>query len=406
MRKHFYPADVLLPKSSIDMKKYSVIACDQYTSEPEYWEQVEKNVGTSPSTLNLILPEVRLDQKNSFIGKINSTMVEYENSVFESNPNVFMYVERTLPSNGRVRYGVIGCIDLEDYDYNIGSVSPVRATEGTVLSRIPPRVEIRRNASVELPHVILFCDDPEDKIISPLTKNSESLKKTYDFDLMMNGGHITGYMIDGEQARALSERIEKYASDRELVFAVGDGNHSLATAKACYEELKKQYGDAALEMKARYALCEIVNIHSDAIEFEPIYRLLINVDPGDVMNYICANCKVSIDSGEFAYDYYTDEESGRFYICGPNASLPVGELQKLLDEYVQKHPECEIDYIHGKESLYKLAEQEHCMGFIFEGMKKSDLFSSVSKDGSLPRKTFSMGEANDKRFYLEARKIK
>ncbi len=406
MKKYFYPADILLPEKGVDMQKYSVIACDQYTSEHEYWQQVDKIAEGVPSTINLILPESRLDRKNEFIDKINQNMLDYEQNILKPIPNVFMYVQRTLPSNGRIRHGIVGCIDLEDYDYNKGSTSAVRATEGTVLSRIPPRVEIRQNASVELPHVMLFCDDPEDKLISPLADAADKLPKAYEFDLMMNGGRICGYIVDGEQAQALSDRLDEYAADRELVFAVGDGNHSLATAKACYEKLKEQYGDAALQMRARYALCELVNIHSDAIEFEPIYRHMANIDPGDFIDFVSANATVSIDGGEFAYDYYTDEESGRFYICSPSASLPVGEIQNLLDEYVKKHPECEVDYIHGKDSLIKLAENEHCMGLIFDGMKKEELFSSVAADGSLPRKTFSMGEADDKRFYLEARKIK
>ncbi len=406
MKKHFFPADILLPKNGVNMHKYSVIACDQYTSEPEYWEKAKQIASGAPTALDLILPEVWLDRKSSFISKINSNMAEYENTVFEETKNIFMYIERTLPSNGKVRRGIIGCIDLEDYDYNKGSTSPVRATEGTVLSRIPPRVEIRQNAPIELPHVILFCDDAEDDIISALAQNTEELEKAYDFDLMMDGGHIVGYKVSGIQADALSERIEKYACGKELVFAVGDGNHSLATAKACYEKLKEQYGDEALEMKARYALCELVNIHSEAIEFEPIYRLVTSVDPGDFIDHVSAHTTVSIDGGDFAYDYYTDEESGRFYICSPSASLPVGEIQNLLDAYVEKHPECEVDYIHGTDSLVKLASEEHCLGLIFSGMKKEELFPSVSADGSLPRKTFSMGEANDKRFYLEARKIK
>lgn len=395
------PADILLPKKNVDLNKYSTIACDQYTSEEEYWIDVKKISENVPTALDLVLPEVWLSETPQRVPKINGNMLEYEKNVFEEYKNTFVYVERVLPSNGKVRCGIVGVIDLEDYSYEKGSHSPIRATEGTVLSRIPPRVAVRENASVELPHIMLFCDDNENEIMQPLFDGKNNLKKAYGFDLMKNGGHIDGWFVDKENGERLIERIQKYADGKELVFAVGDGNHSLATAKACYENLKSRYGDEARNMKARYALCELVNIHSPAIEFEPIYRLVMNVDADDLLGFLDKKCEDG-----FEYEYYTKNKNGKIRIPSGTSSLPVGALQTLLDEYLKAHDECEIDYIHGADSLKRLSEKENCIGFVFDGMGKNELFSSVAADGSLPRKTFSMGHADDKRFYLEARKIK
>ncbi len=401
MKNCFMPADILLPKKNVDLGKYSTIACDQYTSEEEYWLDVKRISENAPTALDLVLPEVWLSETERRVPEINDNMLEYEKSVLDEYKNTFVYVERVLPSNGKIRCGIVGMIDLETYSYEKGADSPVRATEGTVLSRIPPRVAVRENASIELPHIMLFCDDVENEIMQPLSDGKAALKKAYGFELMKNSGHIDGWFVDNEDAEKLSMRIQKYADGRKLVFAVGDGNHSLATAKACYDKLKERYGEKVLEMKARYALCELVNIHSRAIEFEPIYRLVTNVNVKELLDYLNVDC-----ADGFEYGYYTKNENGKLKIPCGTSSLPVGALQLRLDEYLDAHPECEIDYIHGIDSLKRLSERENCVGFVFDGMRKDELFSSVTADGSLPRKTFSMGHADDKRFYLEARKIK
>ncbi len=418
----FFPADILLPDNDkVDYSKFSVIACDQYTSEPEYWEKVQKCADEKYSAYNIILPEVYLSSDvDAYTKKITMTMEDYLKNLFITHKESVIYVERTLPSNGKIRRGIVGMVDLEAYDYNKGSISAIRATEGTVLERIPPRVKIRQDAAVESPHVMLFCDDPEKTVIEPFADRKENLEQAYDFELMCGGGNIKGYFLSDDEIKRVDNAVceladidkfnAKYGTNEEkaLVFAVGDGNHSLATAKACYENLKNKIGDEAKNFPARYALAELVNIHDESIEFEPIYRIIMNVEPITVINELEKFCDLSFEKPEgkyFKYDFYTEEEEGEIYIKNPSSALPVGEIQNFLFEFAKKHPECEIDYIHGIENLKTLAKEEHCIGFIFDGMRKDELFYSVIKDGALPRKTFSMGHADDKRFYLECRKI-
>ena len=420
---YFFPADILLPDSrKVSPSKFSVIACDQYTSEPEYWEKTKNDADPDFSAYNIILPEVYLsDATDEKISKITTTMEEYIKNLFIERKCSMIYVERVLPSNGKIRHGIIGMVDLEAYDYSKGAVSAIRATEGTVLERIPPRVRIRCNAPIESPHVMLFCDDSEKTVIEPLKNAKNGLEIAYDFDLMQDGGHIKGWFLDKEQTdrvdRAISALADldafnrKYGTNEEscLVFAVGDGNHSLATAKACYEKIKAEKGPCSVNCPARYALVELVNIHDESIEFEPIYRLIMNCDPATVLKefeqYGNASAEKTSD-GAFTYNYYTSSSNGQIYVNCPETSLPVGDIQNFLFEFSKKHPECEVDYIHGIENLITLAKKENSIGFIFDGMRKDELFYSVIKDGALPRKTFSMGHADDKRFYLECRKIK
>lgn len=418
MKSFFYSADILLPNfGAVDAEKWSVVACDQYTSEPEYWEKVENKVGDAPSTLGMILPEVYLSEAEQRIERINTEMDRYIKDVLEEHGDSMIYVERTL-SSGKVRHGIVGRIDLEEYDYNKGSTSPIRATEGTVLSRIPPRVAVRRGAPLELPHVLMLTDDPDGTVIEPLEALKGSFEPAYDFELMLGGGRIVGYFIPKEEQErivaALSELAspenmkKRYGSDcAPLLFAVGDGNHSLATAKACYEELKERIGDAASESRARYALVEIENLHDDALEFEPIYRVVFGADPSELKSelnkYIAA-----LDGGERAQTLtaYTEDGEENITVEKPECELAVGTLQNFLDVYAKEHDGVEIDYIHGLESLKKLASRPGAVGFAFEGMKKDQLFKTVIFEGALPRKTFSMGHANDKRYYLECRRIK
>ena len=390
------PADILLPKK--DFEKFAVIACDQYTSEPQYWENAENARKGAASALDLILPEIYLeDNADERIAKINRNMKEYlQNGVFEEYKGAMIYLERTL-ANGSVRKGLVGLIDLEDYDYTKGSHALIRATEATVLERIPPRVKIRSGAALELPHVMLFVDDPQFTVIEPLSANAADFRLAYDFDLMCGAGHAKGRFIDERSVKQVSDALYSLVkdSDDKLLFAVGDGNHSLATAKECYRQNKTE--------KSRYALVEIVNIHDESIVFEPIYRVLFGANANDVLAYLKANAPANGKTQRFECIYDGKEETIELGALG---ALPVGTLQKLLDAYLAENPQVKIDYIHGVESVKQLCKQSGTLGFIFEGMKKSELFGAVKNDGSLPRKTFSMGTADDKRFYIEARRLK
>lgn len=389
------PADILLPAKNPE--KWAVIACDQYTSEPEYWENVKKTVGNAPSAFNIIFPEVFLGKNNADrISKINATMKSYlENGVFKEYKNTFVYTERTL-KNGKTRRGIIGLINLDNYSYEKGSKALIRATEATVKERIPARVEIRRGAHLEMPHVMLLCDDPENLLIGGLASNTGDFECLYDFDLMCGGGHIRGFAPDKAATEALRRHTEELLRKNggDLLFVVGDGNHSLAAAKEC----------AALG-GSHYALVEVVNIHDSSLEFEPIYRVLFGVEPQKVIEDFIEKCGgeyIGADAQRFTCVYGNTE---REISVRPASKLAVGTLQAYLDDYLKAHKDVKIDYIHGEDSLKKLAGERNALGFLFDGMKKEELFDAVRQDGSLPRKTFSMGEADDKRFYLECRKI-
>lgn len=389
MNKYFYPCNFLLPKT--DFEKWAVVACDQYTSEPEYWNNVEKFVGETPSALNIILPEVYLEKDNSKrISKINATMKQYiENDVFTNVDDTFVYVEREV-TGGKIRKGVVGLIKLDDYSYEKGSKALVRATEATVLERIPPRVEIRKDALLELPHVMLLIDDPDCTVIEPLANKTDSFNKVYDFDLMQNSGHIKGYAVDSNTVATIQNNLAKLVENSEdkFLFAVGDGNHSLATAKECNSE---------------YAMVEVVNIHDYSLEFEPIYRVLFGVDPEKLLGDF-----VTAHGGEYFADdaqkfTCTYGDTVKEISVKPTGKLAVATLQTWLDKYLNENKNVKIDYIHGEDVVFSLSKQPDTLGFIFDGMQKSELFDAIMQDGSLPRKTFSMGNACDKRFYIEAR---
>lgn len=396
-KKHFFPADILLPKS--DFESWSCIACDQYTSEPEYWQETARITAGKNSAFHIVLPEVYLTQDNSEkISKINENMNKYiTEHIFNVFENSVFYIERTL-KNGKIRKGLVGLIDLEDYSYVKGEKTTIRATEQTVLERIPPRVEIRKDAPLELPHVMLLIDDPNDTVIAPISRLSESLSKVYDFTLMQNAGHLKGYKLENEQIENLQNALEtlKSASKDGLLFAVGDGNHSLATAKECYSK-----GSGS-----RYALAEIVNIHDCSLEFEPIYRIAFTDDPQKLLNaFIDYQGGIYKGQGAQSFTCIIGECKTEISVK-PSGKLAVATLQNFLDKYISENPSVKIDYIHGIESTENLAKtHKNSIAFIFNGMEKSELFPAVSADGSLPRKTFSMGCADDKRFYLEARKI-
>lgn len=389
----FSAADILLPKT--DFESWAVVACDQYTSEPEYWEKVKECAADKPSALNIVLPEVYLSEDNSkLIENINKNMQSYiDGGIFNEYKDSLVYVER-IQSDGKLRRGIVGKIDLESYDYHTGTDAEIRATEQTVLSRIPPRVEIRKNAPLEMPHVMLLFDDMKDEIFKYLDSNKSDFKIAYDFTLMCNAGSIKGYFLNDDAKKMVLSLLENLKNQNDgFLFCVGDGNHSLATAKECYNQNKTE--------NSRYALAEIVNIHDTALEFEPIYRVVFGVNPEELLNEFVETLGEGEQKFTCVYGTTTKE-------IGVNATakLAVGTLQAFLDDYVKNHPNVELDYIHGEESLKKLASRDSAIGFIFDGMQKNELFVAVNSDGSLPRKTFSMGHADDKRFYIEARKIK
>ena len=414
----FSSAHILLPDfNRIDGTLWSVVACDQYTSEPSYWEQVEKQVGDHPSTLRLMLPEIYLHDRENRIPAIHENMERALREWLIPHPESMIYLERTL-SDGTIRRGLIGKVDLEAYDYRQGSISPIRATEGTVLSRIPPRVAVRRGAKLELPHVMLLIDDPERTVIEPLANRTDS-RLAYDFALMQNGGSVKGVFLSPEAQRQTLRALEALAAPdafgarygdaslSPLLFAVGDGNHSLASAKAYYEELKAQLGDRALSHPARYALAEIVNLRDDALAFEPIYRVLFDVDAEDLLKKLKESlANLNGTALPQTLTAILPDREISLPVPHPAAQLAVGTLQSFLDAYLEQHPGVGIDYIHGEDTVRSLVSSAPGrLGFLFAGMQKSDLFRTVLYDGALPRKTFSMGHAQDKRFYLECRKI-
>ncbi len=407
MKNVFMPADILLPKN-VDWEKWSVVACDQYTSEPEYWDEVEKIVGDAPSTLRLTLPEIYLESEDApaRIAKIGEAMERYA-SEMEKIENAFIYVERTL-TDGRIRRGIVGKVDLEAYNYEKGAKSPIRATEGTVIERIPPRLRVREGATMELPHIMILIDDRKKTVIEPLIDKKG--EKLYDFDLMQGGGHIAGYKVSAEDNEKIQEAIAGLAEaftartgeESPFVLAMGDGNHSLATAKAYYENIKKTLSpEEAAVHPARYALAEIVNLHDASLVFEPIHRVIFGVEPEKVLADFEAFCKANeSDNAPQEIPYCYKGGKGVLKIEKPVSPLAVGTLQRFLDEKGIK-----TDYIHGADVVERLGTEEGNMGFLLPPMDKNALFDTVEADGVLPRKTFSMGEANEKRFYLEARKI-
>lgn len=410
----FTTADILLPRLGAEgMSKWAVVACDQYTGEPEYWDTVREIVGNSPSALDLILPEVYLKQPDcdDRIAKIHKNMSEYLSAdLFDVYNDCFILTKRTQ-ADGRMRVGLVGAIDLEMYDYRKESKSQVRATEATVAERIPPRVKIRMGAPLELPHIMILIDDVNNTVIEPLLM--KKLQTVYNFELMQNGGHLEGALVDGESARAVLEALDRLADKDEfnkryglrneevLLYAMGDGNHSLATAKECYEQ-KKRAGSPDAEL-ARYALVEIVNLHSPALEFEAIHRVITDIDVHKFTDEMTETLGLA-DNAEQKFKMISNGETREFGITKPTSNLTVGSLQAFLDDYLKKNGG-KIDYIHGEDVVRRLSAKGSAIGFLLPSMKKSELFPTVIKDGALPRKTFSMGHAHDKRFYCEARII-
>ena len=419
-------ADILIPRKDVDLTKWAVVACDQFTSEKDYWHDVESQVGDAPSTLKLIFPECYLDDGDdeARINSINKTMKEYVDAdLFKTYKNCFFLVRRTCGS--ACRWGLMAALDLDRYSWEKGSTSLIRATEGTILSRIPPRKKIRKDAPLEIPHIMVLISDKERSVIEPLAAQSNSLEKVYDFELMKNGGHLEAWVVDSEkllnQVASAFEKLDAELDPKNpLLFAMGDGNHSFATAKSCWEDIKATLTeDQRKTHPARFCLVELENIFDPGLVFEPIHRVLFNV-PEDVFleelkknassiseeKVGCRNCiakKIS-DQSQQRFGYCTSEKHVVVTLKDPSAAIAAGTLQKVIDELIKKG--YSVDYIHGADVTDKLGSEKGNIGLFLPAIDKATFFDTIIKDGALPRKTFSMGEANEKRYYMEARKIR
>jgi len=393
----FVPADILLPRENLE--KWAVIACDQFTSDPEYWRLADEIVGDSPSSLRVILPEIYLSDDNSGkVSAIDRRMNEYlERGILENYRNSMIYVER-VQMDGKIRRGIVGAVDLKKYDYHKGSKTLIRATEQTVPERLPPRIEIRKDAPLELPHIMMLIDDPLNSVIGRISAKKDKLKKLYDFRLMLDGGQVRGYLLEKEDIDLVTDALDALATGEDpLLFAVGDGNHSLAAAKECYNLSPNPLN--------RYALCEVVNIHDEALVFEPIYRVLFGISKERLISELKDHFgDINVRDGQVVKLISKGEECT---ISLPRRSaLTVGTVQVFINALCAKDKSVGVDYVHEIETVRRLSDGENTVGIIFEGMKKSELFGAVINDGALPRKTFSMGEGRDKRYYIEARRIK
>ena len=416
--------EILIPGENVNMKKWAVLACDQYTTNQKYWSDVEKFVGSSPSALHIMLPEIYLDSdsKEERIQYAKTTMRQYiEDDVLKLLPEGFILVERTI--NGAARKGLMLMVDLDRYHYDISKRPAIRATEETVLERIPPRMEIRKGADIEMPHVMLLMDDAQDRVIGPLWEMKDSLPVIYDFELMQNGGNIKGYFVEDQQTLLDTLRAMERLPQRDgMTFCVGDGNHSLATAKAVWEHAKQTMTDEELaESPLRYALVELINLHDPALTFEPIHRVLFNVNPTQCVQYIVdklngmgassklifSKRRMDMQKNDSAADenvFFTSKNSGgRIEITAPNHPLVVGMIQPILEQFVRENPSSKLDYVHGADELDELVKGYDTLGIFMPALKKEDFFDVLAECGVLPKKTFSLGQADEKRFYLERR---
>ena len=409
------PAQILLPAAGVKPETWACIACDQYTSEPEYWEKAFAVAGDAPSAIRLILPEYNLKNSEFLIPQIHSTMADYLAQGLLTpavNPG-FILCERTIASGTRL--GLVCAVDLEQYSFEKGSLPLIRPTEQTITDRLPPRLKIRRGAPVELTHIMILIDDPDRTVLEPLQADKAALRKVYDFDLMMNGGHLAGWAVDSAEKLAQVDRSLNALMDTKgehpLLLAVGDGNHSLATAKAYWNEIREGLSEAERENHpARFALCEIVNIHDEALLFEPIYRILTGTTRSAVMADWKAYAEakgmsLAADGSDHRFTVVSADGEETVAVLNPEGAIPCETIQKFLDAFLAKHPEAGIDFIHGEGSLRALAAKPETVGFLLPDIDKHSFFRDVEKLGVLPRKTFSMGEADEKRFYMEAKKI-
>ncbi|ULQ59370.1 DUF1015 domain-containing protein [Brucepastera parasyntrophica] len=427
--------DILIPENTHDLSRWAVVACDQYTQDRNYWKTAADYVGRAPSTLNIILPEIYLedDDRESRLDSIRGKMKEYlgsaentaDTGIFAKPLHGFIYIERKT-AYGRTRKGLVAAIDLEAYDWRPGSKALIRATEATIVDRIPPRMEIRRGAPVELPHIMLLINDPEKICIEEAGIQAKKHPPLYETPLMADAGSITGWEISGTQAfsriaDAFNRIAEKNTSDDGscFLFAVGDGNHSLATAKAVWEEFKKE-NTAAPDIEkhpARFALVEIVNLFDEGLTFEPIHRVLFGTDSAEVSAFVQKKLGGTIlpcgSEKELAELVNTDDSTRFGFVSGgklscletPDSALAVSRLQPALDTFLEKNPKVKIDYIHGSEEVFRLGKEQNTTAILLPPVEKESFFMTIGKRGPLPRKSFSMGEASEKRFYLECRRL-
>lgn len=413
----FRPADILLP-ADVDMRKWSVVACDQFSSQPEYWDGLDSFVGDAPSAMRLILPEAYLERRDQAqeAEKINAVMRRYlDGGVLRTLSDSFVYVERVL-AGGTVRRGLVGCIDLEAYDYSRDSLSPVRATEGTVPERLPPRVQVRRSAPLEMPHIMVFLDDKTDGVLGALREKKEALPLLYDFDLNCGGGHLTGRQVSGEEARAVLtslDELEREERDKcdpaaPVLFAIGDGNHSLAAAKNCWEEFKAALPpEAAKDHPARFALVELVNIHDEGIAFEPIHRALFGTQAEGFVDAAKRYFQERCLPGESGHELrlVTAGEEERLFVTGLTIGQTIGAAEEFCQRYVAEHGGS-VDYIHGDDIAVEMGQRSGGAALLLPRMEKCELFPSIVRSGPFPKKSFSIGHAADKRYYLECRRLK
>ncbi len=407
----FTPAEILLPAGGCT-SVWPTIACDQFTSDPAYWAEVERLTADRYSTYHLVLPERYLTEGSEEIARrmtgICTAMEEYRQAALQPLSHAMVYLERRL-SGGGIRRGLIGKVDLESYSYAPDAKTPIRATEQTVAERLPARIEIREQASLELPHLLLLYTDPDDRLFSMLEKGKADMTPLYDTPLMLGSGHVTGRQLTETQMQAVDELFAKRLRESPLLFAVGDGNHSLAAAKACYEKLKQELGTKkAARHPMRYALAEVVRLEDDSLLFEPIYRVIYHCDPQAVAKAFVEECHAlcrPAKEGELSFTLVSGEGAVSYACPAPEGALPIHILQPFLDRYLADHAG-ELEYFHGSEETRAAAKQSGAVAFLFDGMKKSELFPGILAGGVLPRKAFSMGEGRDKRFYLEARAIR
>lgn len=411
----FRPTEILIPEKNIPLETWACVACDQYTSQPEYWKRVEETVGDHPSTLRLMLPECYLADSEARVPKIHAAMAEYleKGLLYPAVQNGFVFCRRTTAAGTRI--GLVGAVDLEEYDYSSGSSPLIRPTEQTIAERLPPRLKIRRGAPVELSHILILIDDPERTVLEPLNARAEAFRKLYDFDLMQGGGHLAGYAVDSAEdvqaVEAALAALKEKLGENPMLLAVGDGNHSLATAKAAWDEIREGLSPEERENHpARFALCEIENIHDEALLFEPIHRLITGTTPEEL--YECwekyaeeREMSIGEDGVGHVFQMAIRRDEYPVVVRNPEGEIPCETIQLFLDEFLHNHPEARIDYIHGADVLRKLAQAKDAVGFILPPINKKSFFEDVQKLGVLPRKTFSMGEAHEKRYYMECRKI-
>lgn len=404
----FNACDILIPAAA-DMTKWAVIACDQFTSEPEYWAECERLVGEEPSALRLMLPEAWLEtaQAEGAEERINAAMEQYLSSaVFRTLESSFIYLER-VQSDGRIRRGLVGAVDLEQYDFAPDSHAAIRSTEDTVADRLPPRVRVRKGAALEMPHVMVLMNDGDDTVLGTLERKKDTLEKVYDFDLMQQSGHIRGWRVSGEEAEAVSVAIHALEEGSGMVMAMGDGNHSLATARLCWLDIREELSAAERENHpARFALVELNNIHEAAIVFEPIHRLLMDTDAVSFLNEAERFfAEVSGDGEAHIIRCITAMGEREIAVTGLTIGETIGAAERFALDYLKRHGG-RIDYIHGDDTVAAMGREKNACAMVLPAMDKTELFTSVERSGPFPRKSFSIGHARDKRFYLECRKIR